>query len=95
MRVVIYVVVTDIPGEALRRHTTLGEDFCQQILKREFHPQQGEVRDGVTVQGEFDKEEAVKRWFIYDLDVTQSLDQNQLLEVPHQVYAASRTDSGW
>lgn len=95
MRVVIWVVVTDIPGEPLRRHTTLGEDFCQQTLYRQFRAQPGDVHDGVSVPDGFEKEEAVKRWFVYDLDVTESLDQSQLMEIPHQVYIASRKDNEW
>jgi hypothetical protein len=95
MRVVIWVVVTDIPGEPLRRHTTLGEDFCQQTLHRQFRAQPGDVHDGVSVPDGFEKGEAVKRWFVYDLDVTKSLDQSQLMEILHQVYIASRKDNEW
>ena len=85
MRVVIGVVVTDTPGEPLRRHTTLGEDFCQQTLHRQFRAQPDGVHDGVSVPDGFEKKEAVKRWFVYDLDVTESLDQDQLMEIPHLV----------
>ncbi|RMZ67686.1 hypothetical protein GMOD_00001646 [Pyrenophora seminiperda CCB06] len=91
MRVIIRVRVTDIPGEPLRRHTTLGEMFCDKILHRPLIAQPNPTcYDGMHIPDEFYSELPVKRWFIYDINVQGHLDREQLLDIPHKVFLASK-----
>jgi hypothetical protein len=91
MRVIIRVSVTDIPGKPLRRHTTLGEIFCNQILHRSFNSQPNpSCYDGMHIPEGVDSVLPVKRWFIYDINVRGPLDREQLLDIPHQVFLACK-----
>lgn len=90
-RICIYVHINDIDGCAQRRHTRIGEDFCQDILSRPFNLALNPASyDHIHIPADFDSPEPLKRWFILDLDVRQKLSKNQVLELPHQVYLASK-----
>lgn len=92
-RVIIWARVTDITGNPQWRHNTLGEEFCRQILGREFratlHPS---CYDHVHIPPDFDSGNAVKRWFIFDLSVKERLTSEALAQVSYLVYLASCQD---
>jgi len=97
MRAIIFVCVTDLPGEPLRRHTTLGEIFCSEVLHRplntQLHPS---GYDGMIILEGFDSDKPVRRWFIYDLNVKGPLSQEELVAmIPHKVFLASRECGKW
>lgn len=95
-RVIIKVCVTDIPGKPLRRHTTLGEIFCREMLDRDFNPQPNQSGyDGVTIPNGFDSDQPVKRWFIYDFNVQTTLNREEVIKLPHRVFFAERRDTKW
>ncbi|TQB67560.1 hypothetical protein MPDQ_005267 [Monascus purpureus] len=95
-RVIIKARVTDIDGEPQRRSNTLGEAFCKQVLGREFHAQpQPTGYDHVHIPGEFDSAEPKERWFVFDLNVTGELSKEDVAQIPHQVYLASRRGNTW
>lgn len=90
-RIVIYARVTDIDGCPQGRHVKIGEEFCENILSPPFRPSvHPEGYDHVHIPGDFDSQEPLKRWFILDLDVTQPLSEEDVLQLPHQVYLASQ-----
>ena len=92
-RICIYVCVTDIDGCPQRRHLTVGDQFCQEILGSHFnsalHPAS---YDHVHIPGEFDSLQPLKRWFILDLAVRKRLGDNEVSNLPHEVYLASKQD---
>jgi len=91
MRVIICVYVTDIPGEPLRRHTTLGELFCDQVLHRQLNSQLNpSCYDGMHIPEGIDSDNRVKRWLIYDINVQGPLNQEELLNIPHKVFLACK-----
>src|SRR5213078_1778098 len=97
MRVAIRVRVTDLPGEPLGRHSTLGDIFCNQFLHIPLnlrpHPS---GYDGVVILEGFDSDKPVQRWFIYDLNVKCALSREELLAtIPHKVFLASRESGTW
>lgn len=90
-RVIIYTCVTDITGDPQRRHNTLGETFCKQVLGREFRAElQPSCYDHVHIPPDFDSDRPLKRWFILDLGVVQQLTPEAVARLPHSVYLASR-----
>lgn len=94
-RVCIYVKVTDIPGNPLRRTTTVGEEFCNQILGRPFQNQLSLLGyDQDHIPANFDSPNPVSVWFVYDLNVTGELSKEQMDDIPHYVYLASTQRSG-
>jgi len=97
LRVIISVTVTDLPGDPLRRHTTLGELFSNHCL--EARPLSQVVStsgyDSITVSDGFDSDKPINRWFIYDFNVKDAKSQDELLRVPHQVYRARKYDNKW
>ncbi|GAB1202902.1 hypothetical protein APSETT445_001526 [Aspergillus pseudonomiae] len=96
MRVIISACVTDIGGNPQRRHNTLGSAFCEEVLNREFHaPLQPTGYDHVHIPADFDSAKPVKRWFIFDLNVRGELGADEVAQIPHQVYLASRQGDNW
>lgn len=95
-RIAVYACVTDIDGCPQRRHVKLGEAFCRDILNRAFnatlHPA---GYDHIHIPPDFDSSNPLKRWFILDLDVTQPLSKEDVLQLPHQVYLASHQGDKW
>lgn len=90
-RIVIYVCVIDIDGCPQRRHVKIGEDFCDLVLKRAFNPTLHPAKyDHIHIPADFDSLEPLKRWFILDLNVTEPLSREDVLQLPHQVYLASQ-----
>ena len=90
-RVVIYACITDIDGCPQRRHVEIGEDFCENILNRAFNPTLHPAGyDHIHIPADFDSPDPLKRWFILDLGVTEPLKQEDVLQLPHQVYLASQ-----
>ena len=90
-RITIYARVTDIDGCPQRRHVTIGEDFCENILNRAFRPQLHPAGyDHVHIPADFDSQKPIRRWFILDLNVVEPLYKDAVLQLPHQVYLASR-----
>jgi methylsterol monooxygenase len=90
-RIIIYACVTDIDGCPQRRHAKIGEDFCATILNRGFNPTLHQAGyDHVHIPANFDSQQPLKRWFILDLDVVQTLSQEDVLQLPHEIYLASQ-----
>jgi methylsterol monooxygenase len=90
-RIIIYACVTDIDGCPQRRHVKIGEAFCERILNRALSPTLHPAGyDHIHIPADFDSQDSLKRWFILDLDVTQQLDQKDVLNIPHKVYLASQ-----
>jgi hypothetical protein len=90
-RIIIYTCVTDIDGCPQRRHVKIGEDFCATMLNRGFNPTLHPAGyDHVHIPADFDSEKPLKRWFILDLDVVQTLNQEDVLQLPHEIYLASQ-----
>ena len=95
-RVIIYACVTDLPGNPQARHYTLGDLFCKQVLKRHLNAKlQVSGYDHMYIPPGFDSDQPVKRWFIYDLNVTGRLKEEELLAIPHMVFLASRQNDKW
>ena len=89
-RVMVYAHVTDIAGDPQRRHNVLGKLFCKQILGRDFHVDlQPSCYDHVHIPADFDSDQPLKRWFIFDLGVKQQLTAEAVAQIPHSVYMAS------
>ncbi|KAL2869444.1 uncharacterized protein BJX67DRAFT_379000 [Aspergillus lucknowensis] len=96
MRIVIYVCVADIPGNPQRRHITLGDAVCRDLLNRRFHATlHPAVYDHVHVPADFDSALPLKRWFIIDLNVRETLSYSDVTRIPHPVYLASRRGDEW
>jgi hypothetical protein len=51
--------------------------------------------DMVHVLPNFDSKNAVRAWFLYDFNVREPLDKVDVLEIPHQVYLATRQTEYW
>jgi methylsterol monooxygenase len=61
------------------------------MLNRPFSPTLHPAGyDHVHIPADFDSLKPLKRWFIVDLDVVQPLNQEDVLQLPHQVYLASQ-----
>ena len=95
-RIIIRACVTDVPGDPLRRATTLGEIFAGQVLGRPLRrlPHVTEY-DGVHFLPDYSSEQPVRRWFMYDLNVRCRLSKDELLAIPYRVYLASLIDDRW
>ena len=90
IRVIMWVCVTDIPDDPQRRHNTLGDAFCREVLDRDFNKQlQASGYDHVHIPADFDSDLSLKRWFIFDLNVKEELNEKDVLQIPHLVYLAS------
>jgi hypothetical protein len=86
----------DIPSGRLARVRCLGSNFCQQILGREMNNDlQAECHDAEHCLPNFDSENDVKAWFLYDFNVTGPLDKTEVLKISHKVYHATRQEGSW
>lgn len=95
-RVIIHVLVTDIPGCPQNRHNFIGDLFCNQVLERDFDTRlRTSGRDHIHLSPNFDTVKPVRKWFIIDLDVNGRLSRDEVKELPHQVYTLSRQGDGW
>ncbi|KAI9368729.1 hypothetical protein BJX61DRAFT_202412 [Aspergillus egyptiacus] len=96
MRIFVCVSVADIPGNPQRRHITLGNAVCRDLLSWRFratpHPA---VYDHVHIPADFDSASPVKRWFVFDLNVRERLSYHDVTKLPHRVYLASRQGDEW
>lgn len=89
--IVIYACVIDIDGCPQRRHVKIGEDFCDIVLKRAFNPTFHPAKyDHIHIPDNFDSLKPLKRWFVLDLNVTEPLSREDVLQLPYQVYLASQ-----
>jgi hypothetical protein len=96
LRVVIRVCVTDIPGHRLARSHRLGRDFCLQVLGRQLKERKDGGFDFVHILPNFDSENAVKAWFLFDFNATEAVDKPQLrAAIRHKVYHATRQENSW
>ncbi|KAF2787485.1 hypothetical protein K505DRAFT_190728, partial [Melanomma pulvis-pyrius CBS 109.77] len=90
-RVCIRACVTDVPGNPLERTTTLGQAFCRKILNRQFQSIPDLLGyDHDHIRPSFDSPNPVLVWFVFDLNVTSELSREQLHNIPHFVYIATR-----
>ncbi|KAL3494145.1 hypothetical protein BJX62DRAFT_234517 [Aspergillus germanicus] len=95
-RIIIYVCVADIPGDPQRRHIALGDAVCRDLLDRKFHATlHPAVYDHVHIPPDFDSVISLRRWFIFDLNVRETLSYNDVTRMPHLVYLASRQGDEW
>lgn len=90
-RVCIRACVTDIPGNPQARAVTLGTLFCEDVLNRSFQRALNTSHyDHCHIPADFDSHESITRWFVYDLDVTCELAKEDIGNIPHRVFLASR-----
>ncbi|KAH6706279.1 hypothetical protein BKA61DRAFT_697916 [Leptodontidium sp. MPI-SDFR-AT-0119] len=95
-RVTIRVRVTEIPTNPENRVSRLGRDFCQQILQRPFNNNlQDECHDAMYFLPNFDSENDVKAWFLYDFNVMHPLSKEEVLTIQHEVYHATWKGDTW
>ncbi|KAF2867045.1 hypothetical protein BDV95DRAFT_583451 [Massariosphaeria phaeospora] len=95
-RVAIYVKVTDIDGEALCRHITLGRAFCSSVLSRDFRSKiHSDGYDACHIPANFDSRQALSVYFLFDLGVKGPLPAGDALQIPRFVYLASRAQGTW
>ncbi|KAF2273439.1 uncharacterized protein EI97DRAFT_461099 [Westerdykella ornata] len=95
-RVAVYVKVTDIEGDLLRRHVTLGQAFCSSVLSRDFRNQiQPDGYDACHIPPNFDSDKDVYVYFLFDIGVKGRLPEEDLSQIPHFVYLASRAQGNW
>lgn len=96
LRVIIRVRVMDIPSERNARVRCLGNNFCEQILGRHMnHDLKAERHDAEHCLPNFDSENDVRAWFLYDFNVTGPVDKAEVTKIPHKVYLATRQDDSW
>jgi hypothetical protein len=95
-RVAIYVKVTDIEGNPLRRHITLGQAFCSSVLSRDFRNKiRPDGYDACHIPSKFDSNQGVSVYFLFDMGVKGPLPEGGLSLIPHFVYLASRPQGNW
>ncbi|KAF2185436.1 hypothetical protein K469DRAFT_707684 [Zopfia rhizophila CBS 207.26] len=95
-RVAIYVKVTDIEGNPLSRHITLGQAFCSSMLSRDFRNQiHPDGYDACHIPPNFDSDKGVSVYFLFDIGVKGPLPEGDLSLIPHFVYLASRAQGNW
>ena len=88
-RVIIRARLKTIPGNPLSRPFTLGELFSQKLLGRGLRMQQNvHGFDAVHLLPNFDSENDVKGWFLYDFGVDRYMDRAELTQTQHQMYLA-------
>lgn len=86
----------DIPSGRFARARCLGDSFCEQVLGRKMnHDIQAKCHDADHCLPNFDSENDVKAWFLYDFNVTRPLDKLEVIEIPHRVYHATRQENSW
>ncbi|KAF2001191.1 hypothetical protein P154DRAFT_521907 [Amniculicola lignicola CBS 123094] len=95
-RVAIYVKVTDIEGNPLSRHVTLGQAFCSSVLLRDFRSQiHPHGYDACHIPANFDSDKDTSVYFLFDIGITGPLAEDDLLLIPHFVYLASWAQGKW
>ncbi|KAF2454522.1 hypothetical protein BDY21DRAFT_291128 [Lineolata rhizophorae] len=95
-RVVVYARVTDIEGDSLTRPVTLGYDVCAQLHLRDLHNQiTFEGYDAVHCLPHFDSPKYIKIYILFDFGVTGSLSKDELAQLPHYVFLATRHNGAW
>ena len=91
LRVCVYVRVTDVLGNPPKRFRILGDALCQHLFKRDMNAMIDPLGyDACHIPPDFDSETPVRRWFAYDLNVTSVLTTEEVQELPHLVFMASR-----
>ncbi|KAL4986290.1 hypothetical protein BDW68DRAFT_178907 [Aspergillus falconensis] len=96
MRVLVFARVSDIPGHPQARHIALGDLLTGDLLGRKFHAiPRLPVYDHVHIPADFDSSQPLERWFIFDLNVGESLSRIEVTRLPHLVYLASRQGDQW
>lgn len=96
MRVLVYARVSDIPGNPQARHIALGDLLTGNLLGRRFYATpRPPVYDHVHIPADFDSSEPLERWFIFDLNVGETLSRSEVTRLPHLVYLASRQGDDW
>ncbi|KAH8692529.1 hypothetical protein GQ44DRAFT_635614 [Phaeosphaeriaceae sp. PMI808] len=92
-RVAIYAKVTDIEGNPLSRHVTLGQAFCSSVLLRDLR---NKIRtngyDACHIPAKFDSNQGVFVYFLFEIGVKGPAD---LSSIPHFLYYASRAQGNW
>ncbi|PVH68699.1 hypothetical protein DL98DRAFT_474586 [Cadophora sp. DSE1049] len=100
IRVIIKAHLRDIPAETEQRVHRLGSDFCEQILGRPINirVQRGGY-DAIHFLPGFhsviQSDQNISRYFIYDFNFTGRLDKEELLEIEHKFYLATRIADAW
>jgi hypothetical protein len=95
-RIIIKACVTDIPGNPQGRFSLLGDLFYQEFLRRNLDIlYQGSSYNYVHIPCGFDSDQPIRRYFIYDLNITGTLQKEELLQLPHLVYYVSRNNGKW
>ncbi|TVY88610.1 hypothetical protein LAWI1_G008530 [Lachnellula willkommii] len=96
LRVIIRVRVMDIPSERNARVRCLGNSFCQQVLGREMNLDfKARCYDAEHCLPNFDSKYDIKAWFLYDFNVTGTLDKAEVMKIRHKVYLATRQEESW
>jgi hypothetical protein len=96
LRVIIRVRVMDIPTEQNARVRCLGNSFCQQVLGRQMNLDfKAECYDAEHYLPNFDSSQDVKAWFLYNFNVTNTLDKAEVMKISHKVYLATRSEESW
>lgn len=80
--------VLQIPGVKEGRPHALGQIAFPCILGRSLQTTLDTGFDAVHYAGNFDSEEDVKAWFMYDVGVTEKVDRKALEEIPLRCYLA-------
>lgn len=88
-RVIVRAHVKSIPGKPLSRPFTLGELFCQKELGRELRTRQDICGfDAVHLLPNFDSENDISGWFIFDIGVNRYVEREELVGMQHRMYYA-------
>jgi hypothetical protein len=76
VRVVVKFLSDNVPGEPIRRHLRLTDDFCSMVLGREFNKE----TDYIHIPGQFDMEHQ-QCWMVLDINVKKrGLETGQIPE---------------
>lgn len=93
---ILRVLTIDIPGNLQDRQNTIARMFCKQVLNCLFNREiQVSKYDYSHVTPDFDSNTPVRRWFIYDLNVTHPLTRQEILSLAHVVYQVSQQGNKW
>lgn len=96
LRVAIRVCPSDIPAHPQDRQNTLAKLYCRTVLSREFNPVLDPLNyDFSHALPGFDSDTMGKRWYLVDLNITSRLSKDDVLAIPHKVYALSKQGDEW